>query len=95
MAIEYQRRMELADNLLKATAPSKQPDDNFRPSGWCDRMYYLLQQARLEQHAPHILWHQSPKLLSLTIARTMSDCDDKSFADLEQTVAKALKERQL
>lgn len=90
MAFDFQRVNKLGIDLLRVTAPGDTPDDNFRPSQWTDRIYWIARNANLPGLENHN--YSTPGLLAKSIAQS-SARDSAWFLPLEEAVATALKER--
>ncbi len=93
--IELERSQALRKNLMLATSPSATPDDNFRPTHWCDRMYYAMVRTGLGHLCSSFAWSGSPLLVASSIIAKCVNGPREWFTPLETTVAAMLAERGL
>lgn len=88
------RKSQLKVNLLKATEPSTTPDDAFRPSHWCDRIYYLVCRAGLRHITQNYSWDGTPHNLASKLSYEIpTQRGDAAFEALERVVSEAIEER--
>ncbi len=87
----HARVMKLGADLLRATSPGSVPDENFRPTYWSDRIYWLLVKANI-RWVSSLNWNTSAESLAGDIAQQASR-GQEWFEPLEAVVAAALKER--
>lgn len=89
---DYERQMQLADQLENATAPSETPDENCRPCHWSDRIYGLCRQV--DFHAGfygRINWNQAGHYIAMDVAKAAFNCG--KFDELQAIVTRELEKR--
>ncbi|MBY0358497.1 MAG: hypothetical protein K2W82_10895 [Candidatus Obscuribacterales bacterium] len=92
--INHDRLLALSDNLLRATEPSVEPDDQYRPSDWANRMYYLVKRAGTHSRLlSQLRWDTAAAYVSLDAVSQIANWDTAIFEQLEQDVAALIKQR--
>lgn len=95
MAIEHSRKMQLLNELVKATAPSAEPDENYRPTHWSDRMYYLFSQVAPENVLGSLNWNQPARNIAGEICSHLAARRLEDFERFEEAVRQLLLSRNL
>ncbi|MBY0359413.1 MAG: hypothetical protein K2W82_15530 [Candidatus Obscuribacterales bacterium] len=89
------RKRTLAKNLARATEPSLQPDDKYRPCYWSDRIYYLALNAGVPLAViQEISWSDGAGGICQGLAYTGSMAVEADYIEkLERAAAAMIKER--